>query len=101
MHIDPDGSPVSSSTLWEAVKTLNTRIHNRGLSSQEILFCCDQITGEQLKVDDLSLWNYQERIRQGNHTPSSRSKAHGAPLAVAANVIKGDLVFIKSQGNRT
>ena len=100
LRIDPSGSPVSPTSLQQAVKILNTRIRNRGLSAQEMLFCRDQNTGEQLNVHDANLSIEQETIRGENHLHSSRSKARGAPAAQNANVTRGDLVFIKSEGDK-
>ena len=101
LRVDPSGSPVSSNTLCEAVKALNLRIRNRGLSAQEILFCRDQVTGQQLQFEDQHLSDRQECIRQDNHASSSSSKAHGARAAVDVDVIKGDLVYIKSDGSKS
>ena len=100
LRIDPSGSPVSAASLQHAVKNLNTRIRNRGLSAQEMLFCRDQFTGEQLTVKDSDLSKLQQSIRTENHPHSSRSKAHGAPAACNADVTRGDLVFIKSDGDK-
>lgn len=100
LRIDPSGSPVSAASLQRAVKNLNTRIRNRGLSAQELLFCRDQHTGEQLTVNDTVLSELQQTIRADNHPHSSRSKARGAPAARNADVAKGDLVFIKSDGDK-
>ena len=100
LRIDPTGSPVSQSTLQQALKNLNTRIRNRGLSSQEILFCRDQSTGAQLAVDDSVLSRQQQSTRDRNHDHSSRSKAKGAPAAQNARKTPGDLVYIKSEGDK-
>ncbi len=101
LRIDASGSPVTATTLQNAVKSLNTtRIRNRGLSSQEMMFCRDQITGERLAVDDLNLSRQQKESRSRNHPHSSLCKAKGAPHANAAAVTRGDLVFIKSEGSK-
>ena len=100
LRIDPSGSPMSTVSLQQAVKNLNMRIRNRGLSAQEMLFCRDQNTGEQLNVRDADLSTEQESIRKENHPHSSRSKAHGAASACDADVTRGDLVFIKSEGDK-
>ena len=100
LRIDPSGAAVTQSTLRSALKNLNTRIRNRGLSSQEMLFCRDHVTGVQLSFVDDRLSRQQEAIRQRNHAHSSRSKAKGASPAEPAAVTVGDLVFIKSEGNK-
>ena len=93
LRLDPSGAAISQRTLQQALKTLNTRIRNRGLSAQEILFCRDQATGLQLTFSDNALSTRQQLLRKQNHEHSSRSKAQGAPAALLANVTKGDLVY--------
>ena len=100
LRIDPSGAAVTQSNLRQALKNLNTRIRNRGLSSQEMLFCRDHCTGTQLSFQDGLLSRQQESFREQNHTHSSRSKANGALPAQAAAVTVGDLVFIKAEGNK-
>ncbi len=100
LHIDPSGNPVSNTNLQNAVKSLNTRIRSRGLSSQEMLLCRDQVTGDQLRVDDLVLSREQEITRERNHIHSAQSKAKGGLPARDADVTRGDLVFIKSEGSK-
>ena len=100
LRIDPSGSPVSASSLKQVLKIMNTRIRNRGLSAQEMLFCRDQTTGQQLSFEDRSLSQQQHTIRDRNHLHSSMSKARGAPPAQPANLGSGDLVYIKSEGNK-
>ena len=101
LRLDSSGAAVSDNTLQQAVKNLNTRIRNRGLSAQELLFCRDQNTGEQLSFKDDLLSRQQEEVRRQNHPHSANSKAKGAPAAVCADVTVGDLVFIKSEGKKT
>ena len=100
LRADPSGSPVSETSLRQILKSMNTRIRNRGLSAQEMLFCRDQVTGQQLTFEDCSLSQQQHSIRDRNHHHSSVSKARGAPPARPANVSSGDLVFIKSDGDK-
>ena len=78
LRIDPSGAAVTPSTLRQALKNLNTRIRNRGLSAQEMLFCRDQCTGNQLSFHDVHLSRQQEIIREQNHAHSSRSTAGGS-----------------------
>ena len=65
-----------------------------------MLFCRDQVTGEQLKVNDAKLSHLQEASRSQNHPHSSRCKAKGAAPAYDASVTRGDLVYIKSEGSK-
>ena len=48
----------------------------------------------------MELSNQQQAIRTENHPHSSRSKAHGASAARNADITRGDLVFIKSEGDK-
>ena len=100
LRVDPTGSPVSASSLQQVLKVMNTRIRNRGLSAQEMLFCRDQTTGQQLSFEDSSFSQQQHNIRNRNHLDSSVSKARGASSAQPANVSSGDLVYIKSDGEK-
>ena len=99
-RIDPSGSPITNSTLQQAVKSLNMKIRTRGLSSQEMLFCRDQVTGDQLSLNDHSLSLSQQAIREQNHPHSSKSKASGASKGTFTNLKIGDLVYIKSEGSK-
>ena len=100
LRLDPTGAAVTVLTLEKAVIALNTKIRNRGLSAKEILFCRDQITGEVLAIEDEALSQLQESLRAQNHIPSATSKAKGCPKASDAQVNIGDLVYIKSEGNK-
>ena len=98
--MDPSGSPVTPLALSTATNTLNSRIRHQGLSAKEIVFGRDQFTGEKLVVDCDSISKMQDEIRKSNHDPSARSKARRKQKAVEAAVREGDLVFIKSEGNK-
>ena len=73
------------------------RIRSRGLFSQEMLFCCNQTTGKHLIFSDKVLSTQQYCLRKQNYAHSSCSKEQGAPVALSADVGKGDLVYIKSE----
>ena len=100
LRIDPSGSLVSKNTVQQAIKNLSTRIRNRGISSQEMLFCRDQVTGARLVVDDTVLSQQQETTHHQNHPHSARAKAEGALTASNARITPGDLVYIKSEGDK-
>ena len=96
----PNGNQLSPSELAVVVATLNSRIRNRGLSSKEIITQRDSITGEQLNFKDVHLGNKQHNLRLANHGPSSKAKGAGGAPASEINVSLGDLVYIKSDGNK-
>ena len=102
LRIEPSGGPISEVVLQNAVHTLNSRVRNRGLSAREILFCRDQFTSAQLKIDDGVFRERQHNIRQQNHSPSARSKSNSAaPAAAPANIRVGSLVYLKKEGDKT
>ena len=100
LKADPTGSPVSNTDLQQVVNTLNHRVRNRGLSAHEILFQRDQHTGRQINISDESLLNQQKEIRKRNHKPSSLSKAKGGNPCTSKNFRIGDLVYIKTEGDK-
>ncbi len=79
---------------------MNSRIRNRGLSAREILFQRDQITNDQLQLNDAKLSAQQDSIRVQNHLPSATSKAPKGNTATSTNLTTGDLVFIKDERNK-
>ena len=100
LRMYPEGGPVSQSQLGVVVNQLNSRIRNRGVSSWEILNQRDQYTGEQLALEDLKLSEQQREFRVGNQVASAKNKAKGKPPAKCANIEKGSLVYIKSEGSK-
>ena len=100
LRMYPEGGPVTESQLAVAVNQLNSRIRGRGLSAWEILCQRDQFSGEQLELNDLALSEKQTELRASNQAASARSKAKGKPCAQKANVQKGSLVYVKSEGDK-
>ena len=100
LRLDPSGKPVSYSSLQKVVRTLNTRIRNRGLSAREILFCRDQNTGQHLSVNDAALSAEQAELRERNHLPSAHSKGKKDSLPHDPPLRAGDLVYLKSEGSK-
>ena len=100
LKIDSTGAPVSDVVLQDAVRSLNSRVRNRGLSSREILFCRDQVTSAHLNVNDSVLNDSQLQIRQGNHASSARSKSKDGVQAPFADVHVGSLVYVKKEGDK-
>ena len=101
LRLVPEGGAISSQQLAVIVNQLNSRIRNRGLSAWEILCQRNQYTGEQIDVNDLVLSEQQAQLRVANQQYSSKHKARGNPPAQEANIVKGSLVYIKSDGNKT
>ena len=85
---NPSGNPVTP---------VESRLRNRGLSAKEILLQRDQNTGEKFTFNDKELSFQQHNTSLRNHLPSSLSKGKGGNRAEKA---AGDLVYIKSEGNK-
>ena len=100
LHIDPSGSTVSPLALCMATDILNSRIRHQGLSAKEIVFGWDQFTGAKLEITGDQIAKNQEKARQLNHPPSSFSKATIKRKALNASVRVGDLVFLKTEGDK-
>ena len=97
---DPSGNAISNLQLQSTIQIMNSRIRNRGLSAREILFQRDQVTNEQLRLNDAKLSAQQDSIRVKNHLPSATSKAPKGNTATSTNLTTGDLVFIKDERNK-
>ena len=80
LHICPEGGPVTTVTLALATANMNSRIRYHGLSAKEVWTQHDQVTGDQLALDD-------RQIILKQHCERS--------LKV------GDLVYIVSDGDKT
>jgi hypothetical protein len=100
LKLSPEGGPLSGVTLAMATANLNSRIRKGGLSAREIWTQRDQITGQQLPLEDRELILQQHHLRMSNHPASAKSKAHGKPCAPAQDIHIGDLVFLKADRNK-
>lgn len=101
LRIEPGGGPISTVNLAAAVASLNTRIRGRGLSAREMWTQRDQFTLSQLPVQDLRLISEQNAQRTRNHPYSEYSKAPMRNLSKPCQAQVGDLVYIKSDLNKT
>ncbi len=91
---------LTSLQLQLAVDTLNSRIRNRDLSSKEIVLKRDQYSNIDIQVNDNNLSQQQQTKRSQNHIPSSRSKAGTKAAICKADVIVGDLVYVKHEKDK-
>ena len=96
LRLDPQSGPATELSLNEACATLNTRLRSTGLSSRELLYQRDQFTGEPLHVDDHAIIMQRHIDRLANHPSSMSSKAPRGPLQARDYYVIGDLVYIKS-----
>ena len=69
-------------------------------SAKEVIFQCDQHSGEQLSFNDVNLARNQEVKRVAIHPSSARSKAKGVPFATDGRMEVGDPVYIKREKSK-
>ena len=100
IKIDPSGKPITAATLTRAVDILNTRIRKSGLSSKEMFFCRDQVSGKQLTFDDTQLGLLQSDSRSKNHISSAKCKGKGGNVASSSDISVGSIVYIKQEGSK-
>ncbi len=96
----PDGQPSSISTLATAVRNINNRIRQHGLSSREIITKRETFTNKDLEFSDSDLSNFKHTKRHENHNYSERSKANGGAIATEASIDVGDIVHVKNEGSK-
>ena len=101
LNIKPDGGPITALQLSQAVASLNSRIRSSGLSAYELWTQRDQVTGDQLPLDDRELIIKQYLRRQSNHASSERSKAGNRSIHPTPDVKLGTLVYIYSDRDKT
>ena len=101
LNIKPSGGPISSVELSEAVASLNGRIRSPGLSSYELWTQRDQVSGDQLPLDDRELIMNQHQRRLINHPLSEKSKAKGRPALPSPAVKVGSLVYVYGDRDKT
>ena len=101
LHICPEGGPVTMVTLALATANMNSRIRHHGLSAKEVWTQRDQVTGDQLALDDRQIILKQHCERSLNHGASALSKSKGKGSYTLPHIQVGDLVYIVSDGDKT
>ena len=101
LRVQPEGSAISELTLAIATTNMNSRIRREGLSARELWTQRDQITAEQLPLDDRQLIMNQSGARKANHWPSAKSKVPSCNMGQVHDVQVGDLVFLKNERSKT
>lgn len=92
--LTPESQEISATTLALAVANLNSRVRAPGLSAYELWTQRDQISGEQLPIDDSILIEEQHERRLNNHTSSEKSKAYGKSPHPLPDISAGSLVYL-------
>jgi hypothetical protein len=101
LNIVPEGGPISASTLAIATSNMNMRIRRGGLSSRELWTQRDQITGDQLPVNDQYVICDQLLSRSSNHAASAQCKARSKVPCTVPDIQVGDLVFLHKDRDKT
>ena len=101
LHLYPDGGPLSKVTLALATANMNSRVRRSGLSARELWTQRDQLTCEQLPIQDRQVILQQNIARTFNHPFSAKSKAHGKPPCPTNDIKVGDLVFLHADRDKT
>ena len=87
-------TPINSSTLSLAVGPLNNRIRFNGLTSQEILYQHDQLTGKQVIFQDGTVSLQRERLGEKGHYSSAISKSKCGTPALRYSCNVGDFIML-------
>ena len=98
--LSPECKEITSSDLAKATLVLNSRVRNRNMSSHEILFSREQVSGENLKLDDEGLRNNKMLKKTENHPYSEKSKYPSMIEPLDAKAVKGNFVYLKSEGDK-
>ena len=101
LHICPKGGPVTRVTLALATANMNSRIRHRGLTAKEVWTQCDQVTGDQLALEDRHIILKQHCECSLNHGANALSKSKGKGSYTLPHIQIGDLVYIVSDGDKT
>ena len=101
VNIKPAGGPSSHVQLSQAVASLNSRLRASGMSSHELWTQRDQVSGEQLPLNDRELILEKYKQRTSNHKASERSKSAGKPPLPTPKVQIGTLVYIYSDKEKS
>ena len=79
---------------------MNEKIRQQGLSAKEILFSRDQFSQANLQLNDDKISEDIMKKRYANNESSAKSKAQVNRKATKAKVEKGNVVFLKQEGDK-
>ena len=101
VKISPKGGPINPGTLTRAVTALNVTIRKSRCSAKELWLSRDQISGENLHLDDHKLSQEQFQARQNSHASSAAySSRLGKPVSLSPINVR-DTIFIKSDRSKS
>ena len=95
-------NPVERTILPEdlclAVANLNSRVRHSGLSAREIMFQRSQITDENISLQDSSLQEETDILRNKNQEYAAKSQSNSASkVKEPAMAVIGNLVYLKNE----
>ena len=101
VRINPHGGPASDRTLALATERLNSRVRHLGLSARELWTSRDQVSGNNLTLNDLEISDKQHAMRQASHASSASYDSRQAPPVQIPKIKPGDTVFVKTDRTKT
>ena len=101
VRLSPHGGPVSEATLARATAFLNTVIRHTGRSAKELWMSRDQLSGENIQLNDRSISDSQFQKRQAGHLPSAKYASRNGQPALSPTLQVGDTVFVKSDRSKS
>ena len=101
VRLSPHGGPVSDATLARATAFLNTVIRHTGRSAKELWMSRDQLSGENIQLNDRSISDSQFQKRQAGHLPSAKYASRNGQAALSPTLQVGDTVFVKSDRSKS
>lgn len=94
-RIEPDGRPVSNTTLQQAVANLNLKLRRNGqISSYELQFNRDMHTGQNMNID------YEKVSKDQKQSREIVNDKHNKNVTPTANPHPGDTVIVKSKNDK-
>ena len=98
--ISPSSNVLNQSCLSRATTILNEKIRHHRLSAKEIHFSRDSASNKPIHIDDGELSKIIKKHRDDNNDAKVKSKSSSKRIATSANASPGQLVFIKSEGDK-
>ena len=101
IKLSPHGGPISDATLARATCHLNSLVRHSGRSARELWLSRDQVSGDNLIINDLEISDAQFKARKASHLSSARySSRNGASPSVPTFKV-GDMVFVKTDKSKS
>ena len=86
--------------LARATAIVNDKVRKENLSAREMLFKRKLFSNEEMTFDDNDVRQFKMEDRKKQNLSSPKSKAKVKEFSPSANAKKGDLVFLKADGDK-